>query len=171
MSIGGVLAIGLMLFASEASADPKYMMPRDLVEHSRQLGCSQVEDFFNVEGMIGPPYAYGYLPGRIEDSAVFWCEKHKDAQRSFLLAIAIRPGHVEGALACSRVVSWHDYPGGLDIYRDPSESLDSFVYLDDPRRKGPHDKTIVHNAIRSSVPGGSTTFYCHEGRWLVRSRH
>ncbi|SRR6266571_6630041 len=159
------------LYSTDAAADPKYVMPRELVEHARELGCSQVEDFFEVNGMIGPPYVYGYLPGRTEDSAAFWCERTKSGEREFFLAVMVHEGRSAGALACPRLVAWHNYPGGLGLYRNPKQSLEAFTYLDAPKQKGPRDRVVVHNAIQSSAPGQSTEFYCHDGRWLVRSRH
>jgi hypothetical protein len=171
MSIIYIALLGLIAFhVSEAAADPKYMMPRELVEYAREMGCAQIEDFFDVNEMIGPPYVYGYLPGRPEDSAAFWCEKSKDGERQVFLAVKVEHGRVEGPLACPRLIAWHNPPRGLDIYRDPNESLEEFTYLDSPKVKGPRGRRVLHNAIRSSAPGQSTTFYCHEGRWLVRFR-
>jgi len=171
MSIVYFLMAVIALGVSQSAADPQYVMPRELVQEAREIGCRQVEDFFDVNGMIGPPYVYGYLPGKPGDSAAFWCERTKDGDRQFLLAIRVGPGRTEGALACPRLILWNNRPGGLDIYRNPNESLNEFTYLDPPYMKGPRDQRVLHNAIRSSVPGQSTTFYCHEGRWLVRSRH
>lgn len=165
-----VLALIALSFA-DAAADPKYVMPRQLVEHARQVGCSQVEDFFDVNGMIGPPYVYGYLPGNTEDSAAFWCERRKNGEREFFLAVMVGQGRAEGGLACPRLIPWHNYPGGLGLYRNPNDSLEAFTYLDPPNEKGPRGRKVIHNAIQSSVPGQSTTFYCHEGRWLVRGQH
>jgi hypothetical protein len=171
MSIIYILSALLILATSESTADPKYVMPRELVEQAREIGCTQVEDFFDVNGMIGAPYVYGYLPGRPEDSAAFWCERSKNGERQVLLAIRVAPGRVEGALGCPRLIVWNGNPGGLELYRNPSESLAGFTYLDPPHSKGPRDQRVLHNAIRSSVPGQSTTFYCHDGRWLIRSLH
>jgi hypothetical protein len=172
MSVSYIVLLALIAFdVSEAAADPKYVMPRELVEHAREIGCTQIEDFFDVDGMTGPPYVYGYLPGRPEDSVAFWCQKRKDGERQFFLAVKAKQGSLEGPLACPRMIAWHNHPRGLDIYRDPNESLEEFTYLDSPKVKGPRGGRVLHNAIRSSVPGLSTTFYCHEGRWLVRLRH
>jgi len=172
MSINYIALLVFIAFdVSAAAADPKYVMPRELVEHAREIGCAQIEDFFDVNEMIGPPYVYGYLPGPPEDSAAFWCEKRKGGERQFFLAIKAKQGSLVGSLACPRLIAWHNPPHGLDIYRDLNESLEEFTYLDSPKVKGPRDGRVLHNVIRSSVPGQSTTFYCHEGRWLVGSRH
>jgi len=161
-----VLAVAV-LHVTETAADPKYMMPRELVEHAREIGCAQIEDFFDTRGMIGPPYVYGYVPGRPEDSAVFWCEKTQGGKRQFFLAIR---GKADGVLGCPRLIPFPVYPGGLDIYREPTESLEQFTYLDAPKVKGPRGERTIHNAIRTSSRGLETSFYCHEGRWLMRSR-
>lgn len=166
-----LLAAFLTFEVSEAAATPKYIMPRELVQHAQEIGCAQVEDFYDVAGLIGPPYMYGYLPGRPEESAAFWCERTRDGARQFYLAVKVQPGKVEGPLACPRLIPWHNYPGGLEVYRNPNESLEEFRYVDSPNVMGPRGTGILHNAIRSSVPGTSTTFYCHEGRWLIRLRH
>jgi hypothetical protein len=165
------MAVIIAFNAPAIAADPKYMMPRELVQYAKDIGCSQVEDFFDVEGMIGPPYVYGYLVGRPEDSAAFWCEKKEDGERTFFLAIKVQPGKAEGPLGCPRLIASKNYPGGLELHRNPNESLEEFRYVDSPNQKGPRGTAIVHNAIKSSVPGTSTTFYCQNGRWLIRLRH
>src|SRR5438093_12760077 len=76
---------------SHAAAEPKYVMPRELVEHAREVGCAQVDDFFDIDGMIGAPYVYGYIPGREEKSAAFWCQKTKGDKRQFFLAVMVAP--------------------------------------------------------------------------------
>jgi hypothetical protein len=159
----------MTLISTTAWADPKYMMPRELVEHARQLGCFQVEDFFDVKGMIGPPYVYGYATGRPEDGAAFWCEKRISDERRFFLVVLVKP--VSGkTITCPNLVPWHNYPGGLRVYSGPNESLGDYSYVDAPGQKGPRDG-VTGQALESSVPGQSTIFYCHGGRWLFRSRH
>lgn len=169
-----VIIVGLLLVAipsADVEADVKYLMPRELVEHARVLGCLQIEDFFDLAGMIGPPYVYGYLPGHIEDSAAFWCEKNQDGTRRFFLAVVEGKRAQKNTLGCPRLIAWHNRPGGLTIYRDPEETLEGFRYIDAPTEKAPPGRHVIHNAIQSSRPGQSTTFYCDEGRWLVRSQH
>ena len=169
MPIIYILVLVLAVLVTDSAATPRYVMPRELVGYARELGCAQIEDFFDIDGMIGPPYAYGYVPGSAEDSAVFWCEKRKGGKRQFFVAIK---GKIEGGpLACPRLIPHPDRPGGLDIYREPSDSLEEFEYLDAPRVKGPRGERAIHNTIRTSFPGQSTSFYCHEGRWLMRFRH
>jgi len=73
MPIIYIVALTLaLLHTSQSAADPKYVIPRELVEHAREIGCAQIEDYYDISGMIGPPYVYGYIPGRLEDSAAFW---------------------------------------------------------------------------------------------------
>ena len=124
-----------VLLVTDSAAAPRYVMPRELVEYARELGCAQIEDLFAIDGMIGPPYAYGYVRGSAEDSAVFWCEKRKAGKRQFPLAVK---GKIEGGpFACPRLIPYLNRPGGLDIYREPTDSLEEFEYLDAPRREGP----------------------------------
>jgi hypothetical protein len=156
--------------ATHATAESKYVMPRELVEHARDIGCAQIDDFYDVDGMIGPPYVYGYIPGGDEKSAAFWCQKTNGDSRQFFLAVMVAPGTFE-PWPCPRLIPWHNRPGGLGITREPDESLENFRYLDVPRAKGPRGERAIHNAIQDSKPGQDTTFYCHERRWLVRSRH
>jgi len=166
-----MVVMALAIFGvSHAAAEPKYVMPRELVEHAREVGCVQVDDFFDIDGMIGAPYVYGYIPGREEKSAAFWCQKTKGDKRQFFLAVMVAPGTFD-ALPCPRLIPWHNRPGGLSITREPDQSLEHFTYLDAPRVKGPRAERAIHNAITSSKPGQDDTFYCHEGRWLVRFRH
>jgi hypothetical protein len=67
-------------------------MPRELVDHAREIGCAQIDDVFDIDGMIGPPYVYGYIPGREENSAAFWCQKTKDDKQQFFVIVRVAPG-------------------------------------------------------------------------------
>lgn len=166
-----VIAVVVMLFA-RTSADQveTKIMPRDLVEFAEKNGCRQVADFYDRPGMVNPPYVYGYLPGAPEKSAAFWCEQARAGERKFFLLIWLRDATTELG-GCAPKIEWKNPPRGLDIYRNQRESLGDFVFLAEPHGKGSGKIRLTHNAIRSSYDGVEETFYCHEGKWLVRQRH
>ena len=67
------VAVISMLTGEQAYGDIKNM-PSELVEFAEKSGCVQVSDFYNRSGAVGPPFVYGYLPGKQDDSVTFWCK-------------------------------------------------------------------------------------------------
>ncbi|UCE67637.1 MAG: hypothetical protein JSU85_06415 [Candidatus Zixiibacteriota bacterium] len=55
--------------------DKILIMPKELVEIAEINGYEQVDDFYNLPGMLEPCYIYGYKEGDQENSAVFWVKK------------------------------------------------------------------------------------------------
>ena len=162
-------ALAALTSASAQERDVN-IMPRQLVELGQKHGCQQVNDFFAVDGMINPPYVYGYLPGPKEKSAAFWCQVDEKGERRFLLMIMAKEEPPQELARCPRQIPSLNRPKGLDLYRNPSESLEKFVYVDAPTRTGPKNVKLTHNAIRSEYDGVGSIFYCYGGRWLVRQQ-
>lgn len=161
------LAIGEISVASELTP----IMPEELIAYAAKNGCEQVSDFFkNRPGMVNPPYAYGYLPGLEEESAALWCQAGQGDSRKFYLLIMMKKPHPELA-RCPAKIEWQNYPGGLSIYKDRRTTLEEFVFLGDPKRKGPRNVRLSHNGILSGDDGLNELFYCYKGAWLVRQRH
>jgi len=148
-----------------------YLLPEDLLKIAHEKGFYQIKDFYkNRPGMLNPPYVYGYFPGPKENSAVFWCENKENTQRRFFLVI-VSKDEIKKSLNCDDIIEWPNYPGGLTILQDTNIPLDGFVYLDDPKRNGPENTYLTHNAILSEYDGVEVIFYCLNGEWLVRVRH
>jgi hypothetical protein len=80
------------MMISEGAYAGVNVMPSELVEFAQKNDCSQVDEFFDSArvGMVNPPYVYGYLPGRKDDSAAFWCQKKDANERRFFLLIMHR---------------------------------------------------------------------------------
>jgi hypothetical protein len=153
-----------------ACAEP-LVMPRDLVEYGRTKGCEQVSDFYDRPGSFGPPYVYGYLPGRPKNSAVFWCQTGQTADRKFWLVIK-RDRAVTGYDCPDRIESPLQ-PGGLSIERLDAAGTE-FIYLSEwrqPKRVLPNTVQLTGHAIQSEYDGLEAMFYCHQGEWIVRVRH
>jgi hypothetical protein len=159
-----------LLNAAPAQGGSVKIMPRELVEFAEKNGCGQVEDFFDVWGMINPPYVYGYVPGAKDKSAVFWCQILEKGERRFVLMLMVEKEAPLELTQCPRQIRWPNRPKGLDLYQNPTESLGEFVYLDAPDQRGPRNVRLTHNAIRSEYDGVGSIFYCYRGRWLVRQQ-
>ena len=160
------LAIGEISVASELTP----IMPEEVIAYAAQNGCEQVNDFFkNRPGMVNPPYAYGYLPGLEEESAALWCQAGQGDNRKFYLLIMMKKPTPELA-RCPAKIEWQNYPGGLSIYKDRRTTLKEFVFLTDPKRKGPRNVRLSHNGILSEYDGVTELFYCYKGAWLIRMR-
>jgi hypothetical protein len=143
-------------------------MPDELIGYAAKNGCQPVADFFKRPGMVNPPYAYGYISGQQEDSAALWCQTGQGEERKFFLLIMTKKPKLT---KCPTRIEARNYPGGLSIYKDRRTTLDGFVYLADPKKRGPKDVRLSANGILSEYDGGEELFYCHEGAWLVRQRH
>jgi hypothetical protein len=120
--------------------------------------------------MIDPPYIYGFVPGLKKNSAVSWCQEQKGDQRRFFLLFMYKDRAHELA-KCPDKIEWKGYPFGLSLYtggRD--ETLETYVYLDNPRKEGPKQR-LKYPGIMSSYDGTSIIFYCYQTQWLYRVRH
>lgn len=172
-NISAGIAVGIISMTISGiglALDLTPIMPEELIAYAAENGCEQVGDFFKRPGMVNPPYVYGYLPGLAEDSAVLWCQVKHGEDRKFLLLIMMkRRGHESAK--CSAKLEWPNYPGGLSIYKDKRTTLDEFVYLANPKRRGPRNVKLSGNAILSEYDGVDELFYCYKGEWLTRQRH
>lgn len=160
----------LCLSMTSARAEPP-VMPRDLVEYGRSRGCEPVGDFYDRPGAFGPPYVYGYLPGRPKDSAVFWCQTGQGAGRRFWLMV--KRDTTITSHGCADKVEWPYYPGGLSIERVGLASGE-FVYLSEwagPKRVIPETAQLSGNAIQSEYDGVEFALSCYGREWIVRMRH
>jgi hypothetical protein len=160
----------MCLLVTAVWAEP-LVMPRDLVEYGRAKGCEQVLDFYDRPGALGPPYIYGYLPGRPKSSVVFWCQTGQTADRKFWLVV--KRDRVVKGYDCAEKVEWPRHPGGLSIER-AGVAGGEFIYLSEweqPKRVVPSTVQLTGNAIQSEYDGLEATFYCYRGEWIVRMRH
>jgi hypothetical protein len=165
-----VASIIVMLFLCDLTYCETGSLPKELLEIAKRNGFKEVTGFYNRPGMIKPPYVYGYLPCDEENSAVFWCEKKEKGERRFYLMI-MRKDNKCGQLRCPDRIQWHNYPGGLSIYKNMDTTLEHFYYINDPKRKPPKTERLQHNAILSEYDGVEELFYCYKGEWVVRIRH
>jgi len=145
------------------------LLPEELLILAKSKGLDQVNDFYvNRPGMLNPPYAYGYLQGPKENSAVFWCRKKENNKKKYFLLIMARKNNED---VCLGEIEWNGYPGGLSIYRNRNTSLDDFFYLGDRNKKLPKNLRMENNAILSEYDGVEVLFYCYKGEWVARVRH
>lgn len=157
-----LLGIFISVWAAFVWAD-KLTMPQDLVTYARENGCSEIEDFFDRDGQVNPPYVYGLLPGNSEDSAAIWCANKKDASKPYLLLFMAKDKRV---LGCPDRIRWEDYPGGLSIRNDLKLALSDFWYAGDIKQRGPQGAVTNGNVIVSYYDGIYSYFYCYRNRWL-----
>jgi hypothetical protein len=140
-------------------------MPKELVDFGLQHGCLPIGDyFFQRPGMVDPPYAYGWLPGDRENSAVFWCTKEPNATTYQLMFKVRDPKQMAG---CPTKIEWRNPPAGLSIEVRPSLNLDLFHDVNDSHLSRPTG--VIQNArvIVNYYDGLTDVLYCYKGRWLV----
>lgn len=163
-----VLVISCLVTAVYAE---QLIIPRDLVEYGRAKGCEQILDFYDRPGVIKPPYVYGYLPGRSEDSVVFWCQTGQGKQRKFWLVV--KRNKMAKDYDCMERINSPIYPGGLSI-EHAGVTGGEFIYLsewDKPTRMIPETTQLPGHAIQSEYDGLGVMFYCYQGEWIIRVRH
>ena len=173
MVMCGFVLVGWIASQASAAMDRNVVMPEELVEYAASNNCAQVSDFFARREMVDPPYAYGYLRSKKEDSAVFWCQTGKGDERRFWLVVMQRDvARWRGA--CPRKLEWKaSYPKGLRISAGVAKSLDDFyvyqpVYDVTPARQAPKGAKPTENFIVSEYAGTRGVLYCYRGQWFVR---
>jgi hypothetical protein len=145
-------------------------MPQDLVEKARANNCEQVSDFYKRPGLVGPPYAYLHVRGEEDEAAVvFWCQRLVGSSLQYILLVENRTKQSPFA-ECERTIESKNYPRGLSVRTEKAVTLDSFRSLKDPGKRGPKIQ-MNKPAIVSEYDGTSEIFYCHNGSWLVLTRH
>jgi hypothetical protein len=141
--------------------------------------CSTIDEFYEVPGMINPPYVYGWITESTEYSAVFWCKKMADSERPYNLLFTVRdPPDFEHKLADSRrlagcppIIEYWNGPGGLSIETRENVELGNFAYVSNPRRRGPAVVVPTARVIVSEYDGAGAVFYCHQGEWFTLFLH
>ncbi len=147
------------------------IMPEELIAYAAKNGCEQVSDFFfKRPGRVNPPYVYDYRPDMRFPNAALWCQVEQGDKRKFFLLLMIRNRNHEWA-QCPTQIEWWNYPRGLSIYKDKRATLAYFVYLSDPKKRGPANTPLSGNGILSEHDGAGAIFYCHQGEWLIWQFH
>lgn len=160
-------------------------LPRELRELGKRIGCGPVPGFYDRPGMVDPPYLYGWPPANKEETAVFWCYRERE-EEPYLLVFAAGLGQGRKGRV-NYTIPWDAYPGGLSIFDWPNINfygkedegpydpkhvpLDAFVYIDNPKERGPKGKTTKYAPLQESYDGSTTLIYRHEGRWLWLGLH
>src|SRR5712692_14261 len=123
------------------------LLPETLRQAARDVGCSEVEDFYNRPGRIDPPYVFGYLRHEKdpygEHSAVFWCARPAQSEKYLLVVWVDRDVLPIDVQKCPGTVRWQNYPGGISIVRGERMPLSEFWYREDPKKAGPADAFTV----------------------------
>lgn len=168
----GWFAVLLAGFATLSfGADGIYVMPKDLVEDAKTRGCEQISDFFSTPGAYNPPYVVDVNEWGPDPGFAYWCRRPSSTGGSdfdYFLVVKAK-GALASFAGCSDEVKSRNYPNGLMVKKEKGLSLSSFVYVNDPTRRGPKlpaTKPMIISALETSE-----SFYCHEGKWLVYVRH
>jgi hypothetical protein len=151
-------------------------LPDELKKLAEKLGCEHKFDWdIYSECMFkeNPPYAYGYLPGKKEDSAVFWCTKDKNKKYMFkkYSIVIYHKKKKPKDYNCPDIIHSKNRPSPLSVYNDSGETLEFFVNMSNPKKKLPKDTKLINNVIKSSTEDTAELFYCYNGEWVVRVLH
>lgn len=163
-----LLYVVLATCNSDATDNIK-LLPNDLLKVASNHQCKQINDFYDRPGMLNPAYAYGYSSDILKESAVFWCEKIENSNKTYHLIVFHSKIHNELS-KCPDDIPWQNFPGGLSIVKGNNATLDGFRYVLDPHKQVNERTNMKHNAILSEYDGVEELFYCHDGAWLVRQR-
>ncbi len=144
------------------------ILPLELSRIAKEMGCEQIENFFERESIIFPPFVYGYLPGDEESSVAFWC---LDRGRHKYLLVTKHSFENDERFSCPRVLEKDTPPWGLSVSKEKRIPLNQFVFADNPRSRGPTNRVTLYPPLRDYSDGIETLYYCHLGKWMVRVRH
>lgn len=143
------------------------VMPRELVDFAKTAGCTPIQEFYERDGMINPPYIYGVLPGDPEKSVAFWCQRIQPSSKKYLLVFKVSdPTALKG---CPDRIEWWNPPAGLSIDRPATLRLQDFRLVTDPKRQGPVITVKGATVIVNAVDGLTERFVCFEHAWFVNS--
>jgi hypothetical protein len=168
-----VMAIGLIFSAiiSNAYGDDKILiMPKELVDIAEINGYEQVDDFYNLPGMLEPCYIYGYKEGDQENSAVFWVKKKGEKKRKVYLFFVSRKSWNEQYIV-DEILGWGKYGRGLSFFADTTMILDDFHLLYDQNTKGPRGVLLSAKGIKLYYDGVVQLLYKYNNKWYVRDFH
>lgn len=146
------------------------ILPEELLAYANNNGCNQVNDFFKRPGIVNPPYIYRNPLEPEQYSAALWCQIGSDNDRKYFLLVKTSDKNQEWS-KCPAKIEWPRYPGGLSLYNEKPISLKDFVFLSDPRKKGPENARLEKDGIMSEYDGVEELLYCYKGDWLIRRRH
>ncbi|UCE65478.1 MAG: hypothetical protein JSU85_11480 [Candidatus Zixiibacteriota bacterium] len=146
------------------------IMPMELVEVAEKNGYTQVEDFYELPGMVEPCYIYGYKEGHKENSAVFWARKKDDNERNVCLLFVSRPFGYE-PFKIDEVLHGGKYGRGISFFQDTNMTLDEFQLYGDYRVSGPHGVRLTGKGIRLYYDGVVEFLYKYEGKWYMLAYH
>jgi|SRR5882672_8583201 len=153
------------------AGDVAYVMPKDLVDDAKARGCEQITDFFNTPGIYNSPYVSDVDDLSPEPGFAYWCRRpHSSGGSEFEYILVVRARGAFAAFAgCPDEVKSRNYPNGLSVKKEKGLNLSSFVFVNDPMRRGP--KMPATKPMIISAYETSETFYCHDGKWLIYVRH
>jgi hypothetical protein len=147
-------------------------LPEELKRLADKVGCEHKFEMNIYEECLfkeTPFYAYGYLPGKKEDSAAFWCTKDTGYKKQYMLVIYHKNKKPKN-YRCSDIIYGKNYPNPLSIFKATGESLEYFKNIENPKKVLPKDAKLTNNGILSSIET-SELFYCYKGKWIVRVGH
>ncbi len=170
----GILTVGLMACAPLPPSLNRLgaeHYPPELVRHMEQRGCRPDVNFLRESPFhTRPPFFYGYLAPREEDSAIMWCYRMVQGRRRNILLIMANTDAVRKRLSCPDAIETDFQIGGLSYGTAAFlQTLDGFVPLRPPHRSGGDlaGVSLPAEHIVSTRRGEVTVFACHAGEWWL----
>jgi hypothetical protein len=162
-----LICFSLLTASAWAPRAATLVMPQELVEYAQANGCNPIDNFYDRPGMVNPPFAYGWLTGAPEESAVFWCQKMEKSDKPWELIFKVKDA--KQMAGCPAIVEWWNGPRGLSIEVQTNFMLSNFRYVNEPKRSGPASTIARAKVIVDYYDGLESIFYCDQGQWLYRN--
>ena len=145
-------------------------LPPDIRALVFSTGCDPLKEFFDRDGIFGPPYILTEQVGGVSSALHVWCKARTSAaDRPYtLLSISLEDGK---SFQCPKELRWWNPPGGLSVSRRPRLNLSSYRSVDKPDRKSLSVKLRDVTVLVSSYDGATETFVCYKKAWYVGLTH
>ena len=171
IALSMTICLTCTLGISVGYADDKILiMPMDLVEIAEKNGYEQINDFYNLPGMLEPCYLYGYKEGDRENSAVFWVRKKDEKKRKvYLLFVSRKFAHEQ--FEVDEILAWGKYGRGLSFFENTTMKLEYFHLLYDQDIKGPSDVSLSGQGIKLYYDCVAQYLYKYDNKWYIREYH
>ena len=144
-------------------------IPKELLPALKYGDCRLIEDHYEKEFSIDPPYIYGVNTSIKTNSAAILCEANSASKnRQYKLIVVERKNAMSDfsrISECKSDIIINQSPGGLSLV-NKEMNLSSFYYYPNLKRKGPDGITNDGPLLSLQYEGEGMYLYCYEGEWL-----
>lgn len=158
-----ILLVLCVQLVSASEKSYQYIMPKILVDYGIKHGCTPISDeFYQIEGNYLPPFVFGVLEGKKDESAAFLCRKTGGNGYDVMIYVDPKSSIIKRCPISTYVNS--SLPFGLTVEQKEWD-LEALEFTND-------DGEIQTGKIKAKAILMTNDYYvtvgliCHNGEWL-----